>query len=357
MKRQTAITITESDQLEIMHLSMHRAGQAANDAAARVAFDDHVARKANNTIRRKMADLALFETFLQVAGVPASGLFDNPDAWRGVTWGLVESFKAWQLKQGYAIGSINGHLSTVRTYAKLAAKAGSIPAEESILIASVQGYANKEAKNIDAKRRADGIETRIGAKKAQAVSIPADIAEALKMQPNTPKGRRDRLLMCLFLDHGIRVGEAALLTINNFNLKAGTLTFYRPKVNKTQTHQLTEDTWNAAREYITQDAQPDGIIWRRSHKGAGELLGQLSIKSAERALTKRVEILGRHAGIEGLSAHDGRHFWATYEANNNTPVNRLMDAGGWSSPAMPLRYIEASAIANAGTARVDTMKT
>src|SRR5688572_32869335 len=87
---------------------MQQAGQAANEQAARVAFADHTARKASNTIRRKMADLALFETFLRSAGVPASGLYDNAEAWRGITWGIVEAFKKWMLQQGYAIASING---------------------------------------------------------------------------------------------------------------------------------------------------------------------------------------------------------------------------------------------------------
>jgi integrase len=164
------------------------------------------------------------------------------------------------------------------------------------------------------------------------------------------------LLMCLLIDHGLRVGEIALLTRQNFDLKAGTMTFKRPKVKRTkqgiQTHELTADTRRAAIAYIAQDAPADGILWRRSCKGTSKLSGQLSAVSAERALTKRVEFLGRKAGLEGLSAHDCRHYWATYEARNNTPVNRLMDAGGWSSPAMPLRYIEAAHIANEGTARI-----
>ena len=79
----------------------------------------------------------------------------------------------------------------------------------------------------------------------------------------------------------------------------------------------------------------------------------MSEAGVTRALTKRVELLGRRAGLKGLSAHDGRHFWATFKANNNTPINRLMDAGGWSSPAMPLRYIESAHIANKGTAKVE----
>ncbi len=352
------ITTTENAQALVqLNDVMTRAGQAANERAARVAFEDHTARKADNTIRRKMADLALFETFLNSTGVPATGLFEDPLRWAGVTWGLVEAFKVWQLQQGYAIGSINGRLSTVRTYAKLAAKAGAITAQESILIASVQGYANKEARHVDEKRRAENIRTRVGHKKAEAATIPVDVADALKQQPNTPQGRRDALLMCLFLDHGLRVGEVAILTRQNFDLKSGIFVFQRPKVSIEQTHELTKDTRRAASAYFKHDAPNEGVLWRRSCKGTSKLSGQLSARSAERALTKRVELLGRRAGIESLSAHDCRHFWATYEARNNTPVDRLMDAGGWSSPAMPLRYIEAAHIANEGTARLKSTDT
>ncbi len=340
----------------VMNTAMQQAGTAANQVGARRIFEDHTERKANNTNRRKVADLALFETFLNSIGVPAAGLYDDPQAWTGVTWGLVEAFKVWMLQQGYAIASINSRLSTIRTYAELAARAGSIGADELRLIQTVKGYAKGEAENIDDKRRADGIATRTGAKKAEAVHIPADVAEALKQQPNTPQGRRDALLMCLLLDHGLRVGEIAILTRQCFDVKAGTMTFRRPKVKRTkqgiQTHELTADTHRALTAYIAKDAPAEGVIWRKSHKGTAELSGQLSPRSAERSLTKRVELLGRKAGIQGLSAHDGRHYWATFEAQNKTSVNNLMDAGGWNSPAMPLRYIEAAHIANEGTARI-----
>lgn len=160
--------------------------------------------------------------------------------------------------------------------------------------------------------------------------------------------------MYLLLDHGLRVGEIAILTRQAFDLKAGTFSFYRPKVNNIQTHELTPETHKAAAAYLKYDAPREGTIWRKSSKGTGKLSSQMSETSAERALTKRVELLGRHLGLEGLSAHDCRHYWATYEARNKTSVDRLMDAGGWSSPAMPLRYIEAAHIANEDTARVKT---
>jgi integrase len=46
--------------------------------------------------------------------------------------------------------------------------------------------------------------------------------------------------------------------------------------------------------------------------------------------------------------HDLRHTWATCAARNATPLDRLQDAGGWSSTAMRLRYVEATKVANEG---------
>ncbi|MFZ2518386.1 MAG: tyrosine-type recombinase/integrase, partial [Anaerolineae bacterium] len=68
----------------------------------------------------------------------------------------------------------------------------------------------------------------------------------------------------------------------------------------------------------------------------------------ERAVTARVETLGAALGIEGLSAHDLRHFWATTAAANKTDPFSLQEAGGWSSLAMPRRYVEDAKIANEG---------
>ena len=67
-----------------------------------------------------------------------------------------------------------------------------------------------------------------------------------------------------------------------------------------------------------------------------------------RALTARVRDLGAAVGLVGLSAHDLRHYWATRAARSGTPLDRLQDAGGWASPAMPLRYVETAKIANQG---------
>ncbi len=68
----------------------------------------------------------------------------------------------------------------------------------------------------------------------------------------------------------------------------------------------------------------------------------------ERAVTGRVRLLGERLGISGLSAHDCRHYWATSAARNGTDAFALQEAGGWSSLAMPRRYIDDNEIANEG---------
>ena len=352
--KQTAITTTQpAASLSLINDRMNQAAPAANKAAARRVFAEHVSGKAKNTERRKIADLNLFADFLQSVEIPADGesLFTNPQAWHGMDWGIVQAFRDWMMQQGYAVASVNGRLSTVKTFSRLAMQAGIIPADRYAMIASVKGYANKEKKNVDSRRKSAGLETRKGSKKSEAVHIPDDIAAAMIEQPNTPQGRRDALLMCLLLHHGLRVGEVAILTRDSFNLKNNTITFERPKVQKTQTHTMTPATRKAAAAYIANDAPAAGVIWRKSHKGTSQLGNQIT--SAERTITKRVELLGRHAGVMGLSAHDCRHYWATYEARKGTSLDRLQDAGGWNSLAMPARYIEAATIANTGTARIE----
>ena len=329
------------------------AGQAANKAAARNVFGRYKELKAANTIRRQSADLALLAEFLRTAGLDPGDLENNPQAWAGLTHGLVEAFVIWQRSQGYTVATVNVRLSTVKTYAKLALKAGTLDRGEYLEIHVINGYSQNDARRIDEQRTAEGIPTRKGAKKARAVSITPDQAEAMTRQPNTPQGRRDALMMCLMLDHGLRVGEVVILTVTDFDLKAGKLKFHRPKVNKTQTHRLTERTAAAARDYLATDAPALGVIWRgsanKSHGKAAFSAGDLTSPGmSTRAMTNRVKVLGEAVGLAGLSAHDCRHFWATQAARNRTPIDRLQDAGGWSSPAMPLRYIEAQKVANDG---------
>jgi site-specific recombinase XerD len=52
--------------------------------------------------------------------------------------------------------------------------------------------------------------------------------------------------------------------------------------------------------------------------------------------------------VQGASAHDGRHAWATFAVRGGTDLKTLQDAGGWNSIAMPARYAASQKIANKG---------
>ncbi len=345
------------------------AGQVANKHAETAVFADYLSRKSENTIKTQAAALVLFAEFLTEASIPnvtADCLQHAPDCWRGVTWGIVESFVKWMLAEGFSIATINNRLSAVKVYAKLATKAGVIAPQDLALLKTVSGYAGREAKRVNERRDRQ----RVGYKKAEHVKIDASDAKdftSWETYADNSQGRRDWLLMCLLLDHGLRVGEVAGLKVSNFDLKAGELTFYRPKVHKTQTHELTSKTYQAAVAYFQHDAPANGRALLGSRKG-----GVLTDRPmSERGITKRVAYLGmkfadlwrekevrvtrtpagwvtKTVRVGSLSAHDCRHYWATDAARNGTDPFRLQEAGGWSSLVMPRRYVEDAKIANKG---------
>jgi len=204
------------------------------------------------------------------------------------------------------------------------------------LIQTVKGYRAAEARNIDEKRT----QTRkTRAKKASPVSLSPVHAALLKDQPDTARGRRDALIMCLLLDHALRVSEVAALDLHSINLQTGELTIYRHKTNKTQIHHLTRDTYRAAQAYLA-DCPPE-----QESLFVG-ICSKARIDPS--SINARVGQLGEQIGIKGLSPHDCRHYFATDAIRNGTDTKSLQDAGGWNSPAMPLRYAEAARVANSG---------
>ena len=334
-----------------------QAGQIANQAAARLAFEEYRANRPAQTLRAQQSDLANFARFLQSVGITdapdAARLQAEPAAWQGMTHGLILAYREWLMAQGYAIATVNRRLATVKTYAQLALAgaheengASFDGSSEIAAIKAVRGFGHKIGRNRDAKRQEQGRPTRVGAKKPyKAVTLNAAQARMLKTQPATPQGRRDALLMCLLLDHGLRCGEVARLEIEHFDLASGMVRFYRPKVDKVQTHKLTSDTLLALRAWVESgDAPRQGRLLRGSHKW-----GNLTHRGiTERAITGRVRELGQRVGIENLSAHDCRHYWATRATQLGTHPRALQQAGGWNSPAMVMRYVDESEIANAG---------
>src|SRR5258708_899004 len=95
-----------------------------------------LAHGAENTLARQRDDVALFESYLA----------DDLRLWAEVSQDLVSGFLCWQLKNGYSVGSVNVRLSTVRTYARLAAKAGYLPTTAYQEITTIRMISGREGR-------------------------------------------------------------------------------------------------------------------------------------------------------------------------------------------------------------------
>ncbi len=341
--------------------------ELADRATAYSAFRDYQELKSAATLNAHRLDLAKFAEFINTIysrsavadevdtvswRLNSDQLYNTPESWAVVSHGLIKLFKKEMADQGYALTSINRALSTIRKYASLAMDAGVIDPIALAQIKNVTGYRHSEAKNVDEKRS----KTRIGRKKEEAVPIPLHVVSELKSSetyPNTAAGRRDRLTLCLFLDHGLRASEVAGLKIENVDLETQTLTVYRKKTNTTDLIYMTEDTWDAITLYFENDALPHPAdpLLLVSNKSGRLSPKPLTRITASRLMNRYGKFMAEKHGLphlSKLSAHDGRHQWATDALEAGTPLNDLQQAGGWKSPAMPLRYANKSKIANKG---------
>ena len=153
--------------------SLVRAGQAANQAAARLAFDEYRANRPAQTLRAQQTDLANFAHFLDNVGIndapSGDSLQSDPAVWQGITHGLVLAYREWLMAMGYAIATVNRRLATVKSYAQLALLGGGGELEgnertinELEKIKAVHGFGHKHGRNRDAKRSENGTPTRVG---------------------------------------------------------------------------------------------------------------------------------------------------------------------------------------------------
>src|SRR6266568_1407323 len=197
-----------------------RAGLAADHASQTDAFADYHAEQTDNTRAAQKDALKCFSTYLAAASIKrqASDLYQDAEAWRGMSAGLLKGFRTWLLEEGYAIGTLNQRLATLRQYCRLAHEAGVLSDETLELVLAVKGYGSKTARNLDSDRARRSVPTRKSTKKA--APTPVSKAQALRLKTETTRSERprrrmhdlllearDALQMGLFIEHAFRVSD------------------------------------------------------------------------------------------------------------------------------------------------------
>jgi len=326
-------------------------GLAADHASRTDTFAEYHAEQTDNTRTAQLDALKCFSTYLAKAGIErlADDLYQDAEAWRGMSVGLLKGFRKWLLEQGFAIGTLNHRLSILRQYCRLANAAGTIPDEVLELVLAVKGYGGKTGRNLDSDRARRSVPTRKSTKKI--APTPVSKAQALRLKTETTRTERSRrrthdllleardaLMMGLFIEHAFRVSEVAGLDVEDFDLEQGLVTIYREKTNETQTHRLKKHTLLAASRYLVECGATTGPLF----------LGYQGRRITRYGLYDRVRVLGHQVGLPTLSPHDLRHYW-TYDAlGNATPVDRVQSGGNWKSPTMVLKYARRTGVANEG---------
>lgn len=197
-------------------------------------FQEYHEKSTPNTGTRQRFDLLNFTTYLAGVGVHRSveQLSHDAAACAGINEPLVFGYRAWLRQEGYAIGTMNLRLSTIRAYSHLAHQVGAISEADYKLTLTVCGYSYKEGCNIDAMRAEQGQPTRKSTKKA--MPAPVSTAQALRLKKATThidRQRRpgdlaltvkDALLMGLLIEHAFRVGEVVALNIEHLDQAADT---------------------------------------------------------------------------------------------------------------------------------------
>jgi site-specific recombinase XerD len=330
-------------------------GRVADEQARLNSLTMYQQKLSSSTLRRHRADLTAFKNYLnKEAHVLVGDLFSDLREWDGITWGMVHGFQDWMIEQGYAMGSVDLRVVTVKKYIKLACDAGIISPEHVVKLLNMKGHDSKARRNIDEKRDI----TRIGKKKVQPTNFTPAHLQALRLklvQDDTYIGRRDLLLLCLLGYHALRCVEIHDLELASVNMTESTIRFYRRKVDLTDNHEMGHITLMAMHHYLQIIPKQQGKLflgmdraeWTDKH-GTYHKGSQADDGLSTDAIRVRVKQFGNMVGVSNLSPHDLRHACVDDLAKNGTPIELIKKFGGWKSYKMPEHYTKQVEITNKG---------
>ena len=153
--------------------------------------------------------------------------------------------------------------------------------------------------------------------------------------PNRPVGARDRAILLVLLDTGIRCSELVQLDLDDLDLEAGRLRILHAKGNKQRVVPFASRCRDSLLHYLDLRCQEPGPLFLAAN---GHRTLRSGVGLQPNGLKQILIRLGRRTGIPKVHAHRFRHTFATWaiEADAREPdVQYLL---GHSSPDMVRRY-------------------
>jgi integrase/recombinase XerC len=280
------------------------------------AFADHLAlerRLSEHTVAAYGRDLRQLATFLERQG---RGLAD-------ATYHELRRFLGQQATLGYARSSIARRVGTIHTFYRWAAARGLVERDPALLLGRPKVV----------NRLPTVLRPREAAALMESPSPPGEggdpLAEAVAL--------RDRAVLELLYGSGLRVGEAAGLTLDRLDLRRGRVTVMG-KGSKEREVPLSDYARDAVEAYL-RDGRP-------TMAAEGSPVAFFNLR--EHPITSRDirRLVGRYARSElsgrTVTPHTLRHSYATHLLEGGADIRAVQELLGHASVATTQRYTHVS---------------
>ena len=235
--------------------------------------------------------MASLRAFLLELGTLIDNLATDAESWEKISCDLIWAYVTHLKEQHYTASSINMQLHTFKTYARMAMK-------DSRLSEDVY----KEFSKLQAPADIEG-ELRRGEKRGKYLDLTDEQVQQFLNQPDTSRGRSDKLLLTLLLLCGFWPREIAALDSHSFNLQEGTITFYHYYSEEQKTLHLNPVTLETAKRYL-QDPSPYEALFVGNRKDSTHTL-----RLTDRAINARIRTLGEKIHLKVLAPQDCHAYW------------------------------------------------
>jgi site-specific recombinase XerD len=191
----------------------------------------------------------------------------------------------------------------------------------------LEAVASNPVGGADRPRVARDVSATVG---LSAPEVDAMLAAAARH--DGPTAARDRAVLALLADLGLRVGEVVALDNADIGTERGHRTVrFTGKGGKPRRRALTPSAVHALDEYLKVRGDDDGPLFVTASGGRVD----------RHAVFRLVRRLARDAGVpawERLSPHSLRHAFATTARDEGVPLEDVQDAMGHADPRTTRRY-------------------
>jgi integrase/recombinase XerD len=157
-----------------------------------------------------------------------------------------------------------------------------------------------------------------------------DVEKMMKLCGSNLLGRRDKAILLVLLDSGVRASELMAIQLSEIDILSGEVFINKGKGRKSRYVYLGEKSRKAIRQYLRLRDDKSHVLW------VGRDGDPLTYWGLVDMLTRRA----KQAGVPQPSIHSFRYFFALTSLRNGMDIFSLQKAGGWASMAVMRRYLK-----------------